>query len=94
MLRGIHYNRYMFQEVCEDRRRCNDKLTIQEVLTILKHPGIIGNNHLAKEIESVLRELGHTVRSLIFSFRHLNVYISKSGWGSVFYNNNNNSERE
>ena len=54
----------ILQDVCENRRRSGGKLTIQEVLTILKHPGIIGNDDLAKDIESVLLDMGHTVSSM------------------------------
>ncbi|XP_072021126.1 uncharacterized protein [Amphiura filiformis] len=40
----------ILQEVCAIRRRNADKLTIQEVLTILKHPGIIGNDQVQDDL--------------------------------------------
>ncbi|XP_072039196.1 uncharacterized protein [Amphiura filiformis] len=49
----------ILREVCATRRRNGHKLTIQEVMTVLKHPGIIGNDDLAKGIESMLMDEGH-----------------------------------
>ncbi|XP_072039212.1 uncharacterized protein [Amphiura filiformis] len=51
----------ILREVCATRRRNGHKLTIQEVMTVLKHPGIIGNDDLAKDIESMLIDKGHQV---------------------------------
>ncbi|XP_072038756.1 uncharacterized protein [Amphiura filiformis] len=51
----------ILREVCATRRRNGHKLAIQEVMTVLKHPGIIGNDDLAKRIESVLIDKGHQV---------------------------------
>ncbi|XP_072049730.1 uncharacterized protein [Amphiura filiformis] len=52
----------ILREVCATRRRNGHKLTIQEVMTVLKHPGIIGNDDLAKGIESMLMDEGHQVQ--------------------------------
>ncbi|XP_072020123.1 uncharacterized protein [Amphiura filiformis] len=51
----------ILKEVCSIRRRNADKLTIQKVLTVLKHPSMIGNDDLAKSIESMLLDSGHQV---------------------------------
>ncbi|XP_072049954.1 uncharacterized protein [Amphiura filiformis] len=52
----------ILREVCATRRRNGHKLTIQEVMTVLRHPGIIGNDDLAKGIESMLMNEGHQVQ--------------------------------
>ncbi|XP_072020982.1 uncharacterized protein [Amphiura filiformis] len=63
--RGHSITAEILQEVCVTRRRNGDKLTIQEVVTLLKHPGIIGRDDLAKEIESMLLSMGHAVQDEI-----------------------------
>ena len=68
-IKSIEYTLlYVFtQEACTVRRDKGDKLTIEDVMTILDHPGIVGNHDLANGIKAKLSEFGHQVSIAMYA---------------------------